>query len=79
MPSTTKLTIPRLLWVLSLSNFFIPSTVTAEAIFSHVHMRVPDTEAAAAWHQELLGGEIRPGGAGTIYSSYQWLRWHDGQ
>jgi catechol 2,3-dioxygenase-like lactoylglutathione lyase family enzyme len=66
VPFTTKPTHLRLLGVLILSSFFIPLIATAEPIFSHVHMRVPDTEEAAAWHQELLGGETRPGGPGPF-------------
>jgi catechol 2,3-dioxygenase-like lactoylglutathione lyase family enzyme len=50
------------------------ASAIAEPIFSHVHMRVPDTEKAAAWHEELLGGEIRPGGPGPfIHHNNGWV------
>lgn len=40
------------------------SQVSAQSVFTHVHMRVPDTQAAAQWHQPLLGGVITSGGPG---------------
>jgi catechol 2,3-dioxygenase-like lactoylglutathione lyase family enzyme len=42
----------------------LPTSAAAQSAFTHVHLRVPDTTAAAAWYQELLGGELREGGPG---------------
>jgi catechol 2,3-dioxygenase-like lactoylglutathione lyase family enzyme len=49
---------------LGLSVFLLPSSALAQTTFTHVHMRVPDTAEAAAWHQALLGGEIVSRGPG---------------
>lgn len=40
------------------------SAALAQSSFTHVHMRVPDTAAAAEWHSRLLGGSVRSGGPG---------------
>ncbi len=42
----------------------LPGLALAQSTFTHVHIRVPDVEAAANWYGELLGGEVRPGGPG---------------
>ena len=39
----------------------LPGFAAAQS-FTHVHLRVPDTDGAAQWYQSLLGGEFRPGG-----------------
>ena len=49
---------------LGLGVFSLPGAALAQATFTHVHMRVPDTAEAAAWHQALLGGEIVSRGPG---------------
>ena len=43
---------------------WLPAAALAQSTFTHVHLRVPDTAAAADWYHELLGGEIRAGGPG---------------
>ena len=51
---------PRLqLQLLSLTFvvLLLPGFALAQSIFTHVHMRVPDTAEAAEWHQALTGGE----------------------
>jgi len=47
-----------------LSLLLLSSLVLAQSTFTHVHMRVPDTQEAAEWHNELLGGRVTPGGPG---------------
>ncbi len=42
----------------------VPGLALAQSTFTHVHLRVPDVEAAADWYGELIGGEVRPGGPG---------------
>ena len=49
---------------LALGVFLLPGSALAQTTFTHVHMRVPDTAEAAAWHQALLGGEIVSRGPG---------------
>ena len=41
--------------------FLLPIGASAQT-FTHVHLRVPDTNEAAEWYQTLFGGELRPGG-----------------
>ena len=58
---------PRLrtkLLLLTLGVCLVPGSVLAQSVFTHVHMRVPDTIEAAVWHQTLLGGEVIPRGPG---------------
>jgi len=54
----------RFLGGLFLASFFLPSLVQAESVFTHVHMRVPDTTESAQWHAEFFDRVIRPGGPG---------------
>jgi len=54
----------RFLGSLFLASFFLPSLVQAESVFTHVHMRVPDTTESAQWHAEFFDRVIRPGGPG---------------
>ena len=49
---------------LALGTCLLPSSALAQTTFTHVHMRVPDTAEAAAWHQALLGGEVVSRGPG---------------
>ena len=49
---------------LTLGVILLPGSVLAQSVFTHVHMRVPDTREAAVWHQALLGGEVVPRGPG---------------
>ena len=49
---------------LTLGVFLLPGSALAQSIFTHVHMRVPDTTEAAVWHQALLGGEVISRGPG---------------
>ena len=49
---------------LSLGACLLPNSALAQTTFTHVHMRVPDTAEAAAWHQALLGGEVVDRGPG---------------
>ncbi len=42
----------------------LPGSVLAQSVFTHVHMRVPDTAEAAEWHQTLMGGEVVSRGPG---------------
>ena len=49
---------------LTLGVFLLPDSALAQSVFTHVHMRVPDTTEAAVWHQALLGGEIVSRGPG---------------
>jgi catechol 2,3-dioxygenase-like lactoylglutathione lyase family enzyme len=46
------------------SLMLLPGSAAAQSAFTHVHLRVPDTAAAAAWYQQLLGGDLREGGPG---------------
>ncbi|WP_428099487.1 VOC family protein [Candidatus Rariloculus sp.] len=55
--------IPRLLCAVPFA-LMLPGLVLAQSTFTHVHMRVPDPEAAASWYRDLLGGEVRQGGPG---------------
>ena len=58
---------PRLriqLLCLTLVVFLCPGSTLAQSVFTHVHMRVPDTSEAALWHQALLGGEVVSRGPG---------------
>ena len=48
----------------SVALLALPSLALGQSTFTHVHIRVPDVEAAANWYGELLGGEVRPGGPG---------------
>jgi catechol 2,3-dioxygenase-like lactoylglutathione lyase family enzyme len=48
----------------SLGVCLLPGSALAQTTFTHVHMRVPDTAEAAAWHQALLGGEVVDRGPG---------------
>ncbi|HAY45443.1 MAG TPA: hypothetical protein DCY55_04075 [Gammaproteobacteria bacterium] len=66
MPIRKPSTIVRIIGSFTLVWLVFSPTASAEPVFSHVHMRVPDTEKAAEWHEELLGGEIRPGGPGPF-------------
>ena len=50
---------------LTLGVLLLPGFVLAQSIFTHVHMRVPDTTEAAVWHQALLGGEALEGHASS--------------
>ena len=54
----------RLLTTLFLVSVFLPSLLQAENVFTHVHMRVPDTAESAAWHTEFFGRSTRAGGPG---------------
>ena len=47
-----------------LATALVPGVAAAQSTFTHVHLRVPDTAAAAAWYHELVGGELREGGPG---------------
>jgi catechol 2,3-dioxygenase-like lactoylglutathione lyase family enzyme len=49
---------------LTLGVSLLPVLAPAQTTFTHVHMRVPDTAEAAAWHQALLGGEVVDRGPG---------------
>ena len=49
---------------LCVASLFISCMAQAESIFTHVHMRVPDTAESAKWHETLLGGAVGPGGPG---------------
>ena len=49
---------------LTLGVLLLPGPAPAQSVFTHVHMRVPDTTEAAVWHQALLGGEVISGGPG---------------
>ena len=64
MSLADRLPIPIALLRLSLGAFLLPSSALAQTTFTHVHMRVPDTAEAAAWHQALLGGELVERGSG---------------
>ena len=66
MLSATRPAILHFLSGLCASAFLLPWIASAESTFTHVHIRVPDTAAAAAWHEELMGGEVRPGGPGPF-------------
>ena len=57
-----RLRIQLLCWTLGV--FLFPGSALAQSIFTHVHMRVPDTTEAAEWHQALLGGEVISRGPG---------------
>ena len=57
-----RLRIQLLCWTLGV--FLFPGSALAQSIFTHVHMRVPDTTEAAEWHEALLGGEVISRGPG---------------
>jgi len=42
----------------------LPGLAPAQSTFTHIHMRVSDTEVAASWYRNLLGGEVTRGGPG---------------
>jgi len=59
--------LPRLrtqLLPLMLGVLLLPGAVLAQTTFTHMHMRVSDTAAAAAWHQALFGVEVVERGPG---------------
>lgn len=58
------LVLPPWLRTLFLMSLVSPCFVMAETTFTHMHMRVPDTEASAAWHAEFFDRDTRPGGPG---------------
>jgi len=49
---------------LFLISLFLPISVQAESVFTHVHMRGPDTAESAKWHAEFFDRVIQPGGPG---------------
>jgi len=49
---------------LCLAALILPCLAQAESIFTHAHMRVPDTAESAAWHAEFFARVIGPGGPG---------------
>jgi len=46
------------------ASLLVPFGVQAESIFTHVHMRVPDTAKSAEWHAEFFDRVTGPGGPG---------------
>ncbi len=56
--------LPRVPGRLLLASLLLPYVVQAESVFTHAHMRVPDTAESAAWHAELFDRDIGPGGPG---------------
>ncbi len=57
----TTLVVVHKLRILILAALLLPGVVSAQT-FTHVHLRVSDTDGAAQWYQSLFGGEMRPGG-----------------
>ncbi len=53
-----------LLRSLCLISLISPSLGLAQNVFTHMHMRVPDTQASAEWHAEFFDRVIGPGGPG---------------
>ena len=49
---------------LMLGVLLLPGAVLAQTTFTHMHMRVPDTAATAAWHQALFGVDVVERGPG---------------
>ena len=49
---------------LTFGVLLLPGLALAQSTFTHVHMRVPDTAAAAECHQALMGGEVVSRGPG---------------
>ena len=47
---------------LCLAALILPCLAQAESIFTHAHMRVPDTAESAAWHAEFFARAIGPDG-----------------
>ena len=45
---------------------FLPQLVLSQSVFTHAHLRVPEgqQQAAAAWYNEVLGGELGETGPG---------------
>ena len=61
---------PRLriqLLCLTVGMCLLPGSALAQSVFTHVHMRVPDTNEAAVWHQALLGGEVISRGPDRLF------------
>lgn len=54
----------RLLRSLCLFSLLLPCVALAQITFTHMHMRVPDTQASAEWHAEFFDRVIGPGGPG---------------
>jgi catechol 2,3-dioxygenase-like lactoylglutathione lyase family enzyme len=54
----------RFLGSLCLASLLFPYLGQAESVFTHAHMRVPDTAESAAWHAEFFDRDIGPGGPG---------------
>ena len=55
----------RMLCIIVVSLLLLPILALAQT-FTHVHLRVPDTNQVAQWYQTLLGGEFRPGGMASV-------------
>tara|TARA_B100000809_G_C15136264_1_gene530736 strand:+ start:187 stop:993 length:807 start_codon:yes stop_codon:yes gene_type:complete len=55
----------QLLYVIVASLLLLPLLALAQT-FTHVHLRVSDTNEAAQWYQTLLGGDFRPGGMASV-------------
>lgn len=55
---------PAIMFFFGLGLVCVSFVSSAQSIFTHTHMRVPDTEAAAQWHLAVIGGEPGPGGPG---------------
>jgi catechol 2,3-dioxygenase-like lactoylglutathione lyase family enzyme len=64
MSLLTRSVLTRSIGSLSLAALFLPCLAQAENVFTHVHMRVPDTAESAAWHSEFYARAIGPGGPG---------------
>ena len=56
--------LPRFLRSLCLTALLLPYLAQAENVFTHAHMRVPDTTKSAEWHAEFFNRAIGPGGPG---------------
>ena len=54
----------RVLGSLCLAALLLPYLAQAESVFTHVHMRIPDTAESAAWHAAFFGRDTGPGGPG---------------
>lgn len=64
MPLFTGSVLPHFLRSSCLALLLLPCLAQAENVFTHVHMRVPDTAESAAWHAEFFSRAIGPGGPG---------------
>ena len=54
------------------SVFLAPNFGAAQNVFTHVHLRVPDTVEAGNWYHAVFGGELREIGPGAA------IRYHNG-